>query len=55
MKNTTNKSFNHSIKIEFTEDNYRSLKKCSKVIGKDISFIINSILAKIDLIAVKKF
>lgn len=54
MKSRTAKSINHSIEIELTKDNYRSLKKCSKVIGKDVSFIVNSILAKFDLIAVKK-
>ncbi len=52
-KQTTGRT-THLEKIELTTANYKKLKKCSNELKRDVSYIINSLLAKIDLIAVKK-
>src|SRR5574343_1129018 len=40
--------------IELTPDNFNAVKQCADAIGKDTSYVINSVIEKFDLIPLVK-
>lgn len=52
--NTLLENFLSGKVVELTEDNYTSVKQCADSLQKQSSFVVNTVLEKLDLVAVAK-